>query len=408
MNFIDHYTNYSASNEAPSVYHKWACISALSHLIGPRVWTHLGGRLTFYPQMYVLLVGNPGLKKSTAMNQARDLVDSVPLIAQAPASTSKEGIVQLMTAKDSPSKRSYEIRKGEYQQYNQLAIFASELVSLLNAAGNPNGTIEFFTDIWDRTGRTYRQYFVSSGDKDIVSPYISILACLTPETMKNLVTSKVISSGMSRRCLFIYADRNGAPIAFIDPSKEQEESWRYCVTHAKSLQNLHGAFDWTAEARDFYKSWYDPFMERVPDEPSGILRNFYMSKAEYTIKVSMLLAIAEENPKLVHTRDTFSKALDMITSVEKGACTMFEGSGKNMLADLLHDVSEWLRTHAGWHHENALLKVFWKDMPNKPREDLRALLDQLVLLERITAKGDPENITMKYIKHRDAADAPKT
>lgn len=382
MNFVDDYMFYSSSNEAPIVYHKWAAISALSHLMGPRIWTHIGGYLSYYPNMYVNLVGLPGLMKSTALYQARELVTTVPYIAQSPAATSKEGIVKLMGMKDSPSKRSYKIAEGQYTQYTQLAIFASEIVSLLNAAGNAMGTIEFLTDIWDKPGKTYHEFFKNSGEQNLISPYISILACITPETLKSLITSKVISSGMSRRQLFIYAKQNGEPQPFIIVSPEQQAAWDRCIVHAKKLQDVWGKFEWTDEADSIYQSWYVPFKKSIQQEASPILRNFYMSKAEYTIKVSMLLAMAEYEPKLVHTAATFSLALSMISSVEKGACNLFEGSGRNDLSEILPDVDTWLINHPGWHQEFDLLRYFWKDMPNG-KDDMRSVVDQLSRLGKI-------------------------
>lgn len=387
-NFLDNYMLYSASNEAPATYHFWAGLSALSHLIGARVYTHLGGRLTFYPNMYILLVGEPGFMKSTALYQARDLVETIPYIAQAPASTSKEGIVKLMTMKDSPAIRSYEPEKGQYVRYSQLAIFASEFVSLLNAAGNPNGTVEFLTDIWDRTGRTYRQFFMSSGDSDIVSPYISILAGLTPTLLKNLITSKVISMGMSRRNLVIYSDKpSERAIPFPETTPEQEEAWRHCVTHAKVLQGVWGKFEWEPEAKQLYDSWYRGFKPKVMEEVSPILRNFFMTKAEYVIKISMLLAVGEVPPKLIHTRANFQRALDLVTSVERGAVTLFEGSGANRLTTVIGEVELWLKNHPGWHMEFDLLKYFWKDFVNA-KEEIKSIMDQLVRLGKVEMKDE--------------------
>jgi hypothetical protein len=159
--FLSHYLSYSECNESPKEYHTWAALSTLSHLIGPRVWTYMGGHLNWFPNLYVFLVGRPGSMKTTSMRQAQKLIQNFPAIAHAPTSASKEAIVEMMKGDDSPCHGTY-IHEGKKISYKQLAVFASEFVSLLNASGNAPGMIEFLTEIWDSTGQQYWEYFKKS------------------------------------------------------------------------------------------------------------------------------------------------------------------------------------------------------------------------------------------------------
>lgn len=381
--FLDHYLNYAESNEAPRVYHQWAGLSAISHLIGSRVWTHMGGRLTFFPNMYVILVGEAGLKKTTAMIQARDLVGTIEEIHQAPAATSVQAITELMGKKDSPCIRSYSVDKINNIAYTQLSIFASEIMTLLNSAGQPLAVIEFLTDIWDRCGGSFREGYKSSGNKEIMKPYITILACNTPEHMKALISQKIVGSGMSRRCLFIYALENGEPHPFIETTPEQDDSWGKCIHHAKVLQNTVGAFSWTPEAKKIYDAWYMDFQPKVKVVESQILKTFYMSKPEYIIKVSMLLALCANPPLLIHTEETFVKALEMISSVETGACQLFEGHGRNELALVSEDVYKYLLAKGKVAYKTCQGR-FWKDLKAADaNKEFTAIIDQLVTVGRI-------------------------
>ena len=399
MNFLDAYLTYSSSNEAPQIYHKWAGISALSHLIGPRVWTHMGGNLVFYPNMYIILTGNPGVMKSTALKQAEKLINLIPDIQAAPISASKEAITQLMGKKDSPCLRSYRNEKDEVVRYSQLSIFSEEIVSLLNAAGNPNITLEFLTDIWGRVDNVYKETFKNAASSHIEHPYITMLACLTPETLKSLISSKVISGGMSRRCLFIYAYSNEEPHPFIEVNDIQRAALDMCGEHAKMLQTISGPFTWTDEAKHIYINWYTPFKKRISTVESPVLQRFYQSKAEYVIKTSMMLGVSENPVRLVHTAESFNTALEYVTDIERGACMLFDASGRNELGDLTAELEIWLRErHPKTHVEGALISAFYKHL-QRPQEEMRIMLDQLERQKRIKITLGSGVPALRYITY---------
>lgn len=392
MNFLTHYLSYSESNEAPTIYHKWSALSTLSHLIGPRVWTYMGGHLYFFPNMYINLVGKPGIMKSTAMKQAQELVENFKEIAISPASISKEAMVQKMAS--NACKRSF-THNGKTLEYSQLSIFANEFVSLLNASGNPNGMIEFLTDVWDRPGRVYDESFKQAGSNTIKRPYVTALSCLTPKTLESLVSNKVITGGMSRRTLSIVATKNAAPIPFINPSKEQVDSWLWCVEHGRRILNISGEFSWTPEARSVYIDWYEPFKNNIANEQSEVLQAFFMCKAEYVIKVSMLLAIAEPNIQLLHTEHTFMNALELVTEVEQGACALFENGGRNELIPVAEKIVQYLRGKGKATFNEVKLFVY-KDLRTFELKELPSLLDYLQVTKKIEKVTETSPTFMEY------------
>jgi hypothetical protein len=386
--FLSHYLSYSECNESPKEYHTWAALSTLSHLIGPRVWTYMGGHLNWFPNLYVFLVGRPGSMKTTSMRQAQKLIQNFPAIAHAPTSASKEAIVEMMKGDDSPCHGTY-IHEGKKISYKQLAVFASEFVSLLNASGNAPGMIEFLTEIWDSTGQQYWEYFKKSKTL-LANPYFSLCVCLTPSTLQSLVNSKVIGNGMSRRCLFIVHNGFGKPRYRIFVTEEQSASWQWCIDHGRKVQQLTGPFTWEPEADALHKAWYDAFKPTIADVESEVLQNFYMTKQEYVIKLSMLLALAEPEPKLIHTQANFAKALDLVTRVEKGACELFDSTGRNELASITSEVELFLKERPGkpLSVKRDLLTRFWKQLKD-PRE-LDAILDHLSRIGKV--KGEDRTI----------------
>ena len=64
--FISSYLQYTAKTECPTFFHRWTAISCLSAWLGRQIHFHLG-HFTIYPNMYIMLIGNPGTRKSSAI-----------------------------------------------------------------------------------------------------------------------------------------------------------------------------------------------------------------------------------------------------------------------------------------------------------------------------------------------------
>jgi hypothetical protein len=334
--FLENYAIYSAGNECPKVFHVWSGLAALSNLVSGRVWTD-GGVYTVFTNMYVVLVGDPGSKKSTAMRMSHKVISEFKKIVYAPASITKEALTQMMATEDSPCRMSFQY-EGKPIIFSHLSIFASELINLINAGGNPGGMIDFFTDVWDHCGREWREKTKNKGDHTIQRPFITITGCMTSDTVKTLQSLKIISSGMTRRCLFVMGDLAEAPIAFPDVTEEQQNAFKAMVAHGIKVQNISGEFAWQQEARNLYIELYEKIWKQKRRETSTILKQFLETKPEYIIKVAMLLWLSDHTDSLVLTAENIQKAYDLVTSVEKGGSLLFEGAGRNQLAAIAQQI----------------------------------------------------------------------
>src|SRR6266478_7740335 len=121
MSFIANYLLFTSNTESPPDYHRWACLSALSVLAGRRFWFNLGP-IRYYPNLYVVLVGHPGVKKSSALDRAKDIVRGVNCCPIAAAQATKEYIARAMSNEKFQGKRTFTY-PGRREEYNQYAIF---------------------------------------------------------------------------------------------------------------------------------------------------------------------------------------------------------------------------------------------------------------------------------------------
>src|SRR5215831_12020017 len=144
MSFISDYLEFTSNTESPTDYHKWACMSALSVLAGRRFWFRLGP-ITYYPNLYVVLVGHPGVKKSSALDRAKDIVRAVDCCPIAATQATKEFLAKAMSAEKFKGKKFFK-NGDKIEEYNQYAIFATELTQFI--AVNPMGMLDFLTTVY--------------------------------------------------------------------------------------------------------------------------------------------------------------------------------------------------------------------------------------------------------------------
>jgi len=397
VNFLDHYINYASVNESPSIYHVWSGISTISHIVGRRVWTDMK-MWQVYPNMYVCLVGIPGITKSTAMNVAKNFIkDEFPNIFRAPASITREAIIQAMAREDGECIRSFSYN-GKIHKFSQMSVFANEMVSLINSGGAPLAMIDFLTDLWDQP--EYRDKTKNKGDHTIKQPFLNVLGCFTTDTARTLMKDKIITGGMSRRCIFAYADRNKDPVPWIEYSDDQIASRAEMSRLAKNMLNFSGPFTWPSETKAFYTDWYKSNFYRAETETSDVLKNFLRSKTEYCIKVSMLLALAEEQPKLEHSLRNFQRAIELVTAVEKGASVLFDSGGRNELVSLATDIEKFISSR-GTVDMKTLRKVFWKDLKNGDLEELKTVLTHLEAQGKVKLAKTPFDPAITWLGQKD-------
>lgn len=407
-NFIEDYLAWTSGNECPTLFHRWGALAAISNFVSGRVWVDQG-IFPVHANMYLVFVGDPGSKKSTAMNLSFKLIEHFKHIVYAPTAITKEAIMVMMAGDNSICKMQFKL-DDKPVVFSHLSIYASELVNLLNSGGNPIGMIDFFTDVWDRVHKHYRDTTKNKGDNVIMRPFITITGCMTGATARSMMQQKLISSGMLRRCLFIHANRASKPIARPQVTEEQSQALKRLLAYAIKLQNTSGVFVWTPEAEQFFDNWYDKIhFPLTHTENSVILREFYQTKPEYVLKVAMLLWLSENTDSLIITADNLDKAIKWITEVEKGGQLLFENSGRNQLAAVGQAIIGYLTSKPS---KVASLKDIRETFQREVTfEELDRILVELSVIQKIKTGvkfgTKPDEYVMTYEAYVARAEAAK-
>ena len=91
--------------ESPRIMHLWSALFNVSSALGRRCWLPFGP-MELFPNQYVLMVGTPASRKSTAANIAKRLLKESTGVRFAPADTGgqRQGLVLAMQGNPDESK----------------------------------------------------------------------------------------------------------------------------------------------------------------------------------------------------------------------------------------------------------------------------------------------------------------
>jgi hypothetical protein len=333
MNYLIDYDLFTRGDEAPANYHRWSAVSSLASIIGRRVWCHWG-RFKIHPNLYVILLGPPGNGKTVSMGNAKDIIRELQTIPFSAEAQTKESL-----CKEMDNYAQTFTYNGKTIVHTPISIYSTEFSHFLG----PNNThmVDFLTTIYDQD--IYDTKTKNKSNDLIIGPCVNILACTTPQWITTYLRSDIISGGFTRRAIFVNEDEAKTRIPFPERSEEQQLARQRLLLHARNLSNVVGEFAWSPEGRRFVSEWYTGY--ELPPDLS--VRWYHRTKHIQAMKVAMLVALAEETPKLVLEPIHLQVALAMFDSIEDNLAKVFRGMGRNELAAVSQKVVDLVNMGGG-------------------------------------------------------------
>jgi hypothetical protein len=329
MSFLRNYQKFTSGNEAHPVYHHYCGLVALSSIVSRRVWIDLG-YFNIYPNLYVVLVGPAGNRKTTAMSTTKKLLRELQEIPFSAECQTKESLVREL----SENTRNFKLSSDSaLMVYHPMTICVTELSQFLGI--NSAHMVDFLVTVYDQD--FYDVKTKNKGNDTIIGPYITLLACTTPSWITTYLRHDVISGGFSRRCIFVYETEKTDRIAFPKITPEMDIAWKDLLKRSRQLLKIGGPFTWDSDSKKWYENWYVNL--KIPQ--SEVMARFYESKHVQMLKMAMLIALSESDD-LIMRIEYMETALAMLDLVEQNLERVFSGMGRNELNNVCAKVIELL------------------------------------------------------------------
>ena len=321
--FTKAFLEYCHNVDAPESYKYWSALSVIAGAIERKVW-YTTGKIWWYPNLYVFLVGERSTRKSTSSKVAVGLLKE---LSEANINTAQMNIASLIRDMSELSLTNSFEYFGKHYKHASMFIFASEAAMVLGdmyANGSPT---KYLVEVYNcgDDGPSDKPIIAKSTMKDkqtmIYNPCVNILACSTPAwLMTELLNPSDVEGGFGSRILFVvhqgeYDSKDEVPTA----DGLQDESLRLkLVEELTSMSKLRGNFTATPEWRQAigtYSKQHKLWMAEHKHSDK-MLTSCLARKTDSTIyKLSMLLSLNESNAMVLEARHAH-EAWALLTNLE--------------------------------------------------------------------------------------------
>lgn len=318
---FDDYFSYAGDTECPAIYHRWCVISGIAALLGRQfVFPH--GAFRVYPNVYVMLVGDPGSRKDTAIRLMRDVVEPSGYTSFSANKTSKEKFLVDLQGDtfdgkdDNKLDRTFESIFGDASKADiasmaephEVFITIGEFSDFLGL-----GNVEFIsllTTLWDNLPY-YESRVKNSRSVFIPQPTTNILGGSNHASFTATFPPNIIGQGFLSRLLLIFGASTGHKITF--PRTPTTAEIARIVGRLQDIKReVRGIATLEPEAADaldiVYKSWRD--LEDVR------FKSYSTRRFTYLLKLCLICAAARVSTSisvfdvtLANTILTFAESL---------------------------------------------------------------------------------------------------
>jgi hypothetical protein len=215
-NFITQYLSYVGDTEAPIFYHRWSILSAVGAYLG-RQYSFPFGHSELFPNLYVMLIGDPGTRKSTAIKLAKKILTGAGYTTISADRSSKEKFIMDLAGEEQDVSGSADAILDQ----NLWGDMDGKDAEMYVACDEFNdfiglGNLEFISllgTMWDFAG-DYKHRTKNSKSICVHNPTISILGGNTPVSFANAFPPDTLGQGFFSRLLLIYGESTGKKIPF--------------------------------------------------------------------------------------------------------------------------------------------------------------------------------------------------
>lgn len=379
--FISTYFKYVGDTEVPAIFHRWACLAALGAFIG-RDYRFRLGHFNIKPNLYCMLMGDAGTRKSTAIKIAVNMLTAAGYRNIAADKTTKEKFLLDLSgagdiiADEHGKKSGFEILEenlfgGDDKHIPELLIAADEFNVFVG-----NGNIEFLSLLgvmWDYEG-VFKNKVKNTRSVEIHDPFVSVLAGNTPTGFSLAFPAEAIGQGIFSRLLLVYGESTGRKITFPEPPTiEAVQEITARIHEAKSAAK--GDSTLTEKA----KGALDIIYKSTRGVQDVRFESYANRRFSHLLKLCLIISAGNYRNRIEESDVVYANTI--LTYAEKLMPKALGEFGKAKHSDVAHRILAFVeRCDAP-----ANLKTIWKQVSTdlEDLDRLKDILNNLILADKL-------------------------
>ena len=332
--------------DIPENFIIWSALSLVGAALKNSVYFQIG-TYTLYPNMFIVLVGPPGVGKGASMNILEQMIiDTKPnqvvntLSDRITAERIIERISDGWSTAPQLKNRQLVLSKNDHN----CLLFSSEIRVLLGAS---DWMLEFLEEAWSKT--TYEYQTKNKGNVAIDNMCCSLLAASVPDFLRNVnrEAHMVITGGFSSRCLFIYAENPSKDLPFPEPLKKNLKSkalYDNLILDLQEIGTLRGEFVIDTGARLRFEAFLRLNRAASSKDDSEAVANFRARIKAHVLKLAMIFSVSRDNTLHISEMDMIN-AIAEIQKILASLSKLFRGAGEGMDAAVTARVQDFIEKY---------------------------------------------------------------
>lgn len=336
--WLDSFMEMTDNSEPPYLFRKWAGISAIASALQRKVRVELGLSLTFYPNLYVVLVGPSATGKGTAMKFASDIIEQVPTIRLSAQATSLQALIRRMKE---TNLTDVNVETGEQTYHSSLTIFSTEFTVFL---GYHNQELIAALCEWYDCHNRWTYETIARKKEEVVGVWVNLFAGTTPDAIQASLPIESIGGGLTSRIIFVVEEKRGKLVVVPTKTEKEMRLQQQLVYDLEAINRLSGVMQYTEGFLKIYSDWcyyadgHRPFQDRKFDGYCGRRRKHLITLA--------MICCASHSDEMIMTSEDIDRAIALLAEVEIKMGKVFKGMGRSGTADLLNDAVTFIANSA--------------------------------------------------------------
>jgi hypothetical protein len=320
--WLDSFQKAFENTESPEKYVYWVGVATIGAALQRNVCFD---EVTFklWPNHYIILVGPPAVKKTTAINFGVDRLRKVDGVNIGPSSVTWQYLVDKLKEIQSASPEEMARTGQAVKDACPILLPAGELGTLIDF--DDRGAIDFFTNAWDSPD-VYDKGTRVMGDQLLNGPCPSLVAGTTPQWIKDNVKGATRGGGFVSRCIMPYAERPRKTITY--PSRhvkhDHAEQLSFLEHDLACIAMLKGTYKLTDDAIAIGEAWHHQTSEQNYGKTiTQDSDNWSNRRYSHVHKLAMVLAASRRDALVIEAQDLLD-AIARIDEVHKDFDKVFK------------------------------------------------------------------------------------
>lgn len=315
--------------ETPTSWLFWSlmcCISAVA--ANSYTLRTLKGNLLYYPNLYVILMGESGLGKGYPVNLAKRLVTAADNTRVIAGRSSIQAIIkELATTRSQQGKAIITDSRG--------FIVNGELSTAI--IQDPD-SLTILTDLYDRNyNPQWTNLLKGDGAEKLKEPYITCLFGSSPAHFYDSIPQPNIEGGYIGRNLVIYEERRSKDVDLLDSEEESVDEDRFSnyivpkyVPHLQMIAKNKARIIPSEGSRALFNSWRKEW--RNTQAAYNDRTGFVNRVPDHVLKVAMCLSLARYEGTGIIVEEDIREAIEKVSNLIYASEKAASGSGLDPLA----------------------------------------------------------------------------